>query len=85
MLGIYFIAAIDQVTELVVPVHIGISISNCITRIGKQVYLHTGNGIAHTAGYIAGAALWLASDAVTGVALPVEAGHLLMPGVYTGA
>jgi NAD(P)-dependent dehydrogenase (short-subunit alcohol dehydrogenase family) len=38
--------------------------------------------------HIAGAALWLASDAaaaVTGVALPVEAGHLLMPGVYTGA
>jgi NAD(P)-dependent dehydrogenase (short-subunit alcohol dehydrogenase family) len=37
---------------------------------------------------IADAALWLVSDAaaaVTGVALPVEAGHLLMPGVYTGA
>jgi SDR family mycofactocin-dependent oxidoreductase len=36
---------------------------------------------------IADAALWLVSDgaaAVTGVALPVEAGHLLMPGVYTG-
>jgi SDR family mycofactocin-dependent oxidoreductase len=38
--------------------------------------------------HIADAALWLASDAaaaVTGVALPVEAGHLLMPGAYTGA
>jgi NAD(P)-dependent dehydrogenase (short-subunit alcohol dehydrogenase family) len=37
---------------------------------------------------IADAALWLVSDAaaaVTGVALPVEAGHLLMPGVYTRA
>jgi SDR family mycofactocin-dependent oxidoreductase len=35
---------------------------------------------------IADAALWLVSDgaaAVTGVALPVEAGHLLIPGVYT--
>jgi hypothetical protein len=26
-----------------------------------------------------------AAAAVTGVALPVEAGHLLMPGVYTRA
>lgn len=26
-----------------------------------------------------------AAAAVTGVAQPVEAGHLLMPGVYTGA
>jgi enoyl-[acyl-carrier-protein] reductase (NADH) len=37
---------------------------------------------------IADAALWLVSDAaaaVTGVALPVEAGHLLMPGIYNGA
>jgi hypothetical protein len=33
---------------------------------------------------IADAALWLVSDAVTGVALPVEAGHLLMPGIYNG-
>jgi SDR family mycofactocin-dependent oxidoreductase len=37
---------------------------------------------------IADAALWLVSGgaaAVTGVALPVEAGHLLLPGVYTGS
>ena len=36
---------------------------------------------------IADAALWLASDsaaAITGVALPVDAGHLLMPGRYDG-
>lgn len=34
---------------------------------------------------IADATLWLVSDAVTGGALPVEAGHLLMPGIYNGA
>ena len=35
-------------------------------------------------GVIADAVLWLASDSaryITGVALPVEAGHLLLPGV----
>lgn len=54
-------------------------------RLRGGHYFHALDGYgALDPAFIAEAALWLTSDraqAITGVALPVEAGHLLMPGV----